>query len=412
MSKNIVLVVGAGISGITASVEIAEVGYDVILIEKLPYLGGRVSQISQYFPKFCPPFCGLEINYQRLKNNSLIKVYTSTTIKNISGSKGNFTVLLETKPTFINNNCTICGECVKVCPVERNNDFNYNMDKTRAIYIPHKMAFPLKYSIDENVCLKDKCNKCTEVCDYGAIDLKEKEKLIKINVGSVLLATGWQPYDANKINKLGFNTHPDIITNVMMERLCALDGPTGGIIKRPSDNITPKKIAFVQCAGSRDENHLPYCSGVCCSATLKQAVNYIKQTPEGLAKVFYIDLRISGRNEDLLSEINNNTNIDLIKGKVVNIEIEKETKKVVVEAEDILSGIKIREQVDMVILATGIVPTKLNLDQIKHDNNGFIIPEQSEDGIFPVACAKKPLDVSSSVKDSTGMALKAIQTLK
>ncbi|MBI9039722.1 MAG: CoB--CoM heterodisulfide reductase iron-sulfur subunit A family protein [Bacteroidales bacterium] len=411
MPENKILVAGGGISGITTAIEAAEAGNEVILIEKLPYLGGRVALMNRYFPKLCPPYCGLEINFRRIKDNKRIRVLTSTEITNISGNKGNFNVELIKKPEFVNENCTVCGECEKVCPVERPDEFNYNTSKTKAIYLPHEMAFPYKYIIDEKYCLKFNCNKCLEACKYDAINLSAQAKIINEKVTGIVFATGWKPYDASLIENLGFDKFPDVITNVMMERLAAPNGPTNGKILRPSDNKKPKTIAFVQCAGSRDEKHLPYCSAVCCSASLKQAIYIIEKEPETKIKIFYIDLRLSGRNEDFLNKVKEIKNIELIKGKVGLIEQNPENKALIASAENIMSGKIIKEEFDMIVLATGMQPEAINLKNIKCDESGFIIPEFLEDGIFAASCSKKPLDVSASLKDATGMALKAIQTL-
>ncbi len=411
MPENKILVAGGGISGITTAVEAAEAGYEVILIEKLPYLGGRVAGMNRYFPKLCPPYCGLEINFRRIKDNKRITILTSTEIKNISGSKGNFNVELISKPEFVNENCTVCGECEKVCPADRPNEFNYNTSKTKAVYLPHEMAFPYKYSIDEKICLKENCNKCLEACKYNAIDLLELTKVVNENVAGIVIATGWKPYNASLIENLGFDKYPDIISNVMMERLAAPNGSTNGNIIRPSDYTKPKTIAFVQCAGSRDEKHLPYCSSVCCSASLKQAMYITEKEPETKIKIFYIDLRLSGRNEDFLNKVKEVKNIELIKGKVGLIEQNPETKALIASAEDIMSGKIIKEEFDMIVLATGMQPEAINLKNIKCDESGFIIPDFLEDGIFATSCTKRPLDVSASLKDATGMALKAIQTV-
>jgi quinone-modifying oxidoreductase, subunit QmoA len=411
MPENKILVAGGGISGITTAVEAAEAGYEVILIERLPYLGGRVAGMNRYFPKLCPPYCGLEINFKRIKNNKRITVFTSTEIKNISGTKGNFNVELIRKPEFVNENCTVCSECEKVCPADRPDEFNYNSSKTKAIYLPHEMAFPYKYSIDEIYCIKENCNKCLEVCKYDAIDLSAQTTVFNEKVAGIVFATGWKPYNASLIENLGFDKFPDVITNVMMERLAAPNGPTNANILRPSDNTKPKTIAYVQCAGSRDEKHLPYCSAVCCSASLKQALYIIEKEPETKIKIFYIDLRLSGRNEDFLNKIKSVKNIELIKGKVGLIEQNPENKALNAIAEDIMSGKIIKEEFDMIVLATGMQPETINLKNIKCDESGFIIPEFLEDGIFAASCTKKPLDVSSSLKDATGMALKAIQTV-
>ncbi|HAF29268.1 MAG TPA: heterodisulfide reductase subunit A [Bacteroidales bacterium] len=401
-----VLVIGGGISGITTAVEIAEVGKEVILIEKEPYLGGNVVKFNNYFPKLCPPTCGLEINFRRIKQNPGINYFTSTEVVEIAGEKGNFKAKLKTEPLYIKNNCTACGKCAEVCPEERPNDFNYGFTKNKAAYLPHEMAFPYKYFIDDEYCKKESCNKCVEVCNYDAIDLNAKEEIREIEVSSVVIATGWKNYDASKIDNLNYSTSKNIITNVEFERFIASNGIGENKLLRLSDKNEPKKIAFVQCAGSRDENHLPYCSAVCCSASLKHALTIQELYPKSEIKIFYIDLRVAGRNEDFLVKVQNNKNIELIKGKVGKI-TETENNNLILEAEDILSGKKIKYEADMVVLATGIVPSNLNLN-LEKDKNQFMLDIQTE-GIIPVACSRKPMDVSSSVKDATAAALKAIQ---
>jgi len=400
-----VLVIGGGISGVTTAVEIAEVGKEVILIEKESYLGGNVVKFNNYFPKLCPPTCGLEINFRRIKQNPRIKYYTSTEVQEISGEKGNFKVKLETTPQYVKNNCTACGKCIEVCPEERSDEFNYGYTKTKAIYLPHEMAFPYKFNIDDDFCKKESCNKCVEVCEYEAINLSAKKELTEIEVSSIVTATGWKNYDASKIDNLNYSESKNIITNVEFERFIASNGIGDNKLLRPSDNSEPKRIAFVQCAGSRDENHLPYCSAVCCSASLKHALTIQELYPKSEIKIFYIDMRVAGRNEDFLVKVQNNKNIELVKGKVGKI-TETESNNVILEAEDILSGKKIKYEAEMAILATGIVPSDINLN-LNKDQNHFITDSQ-KDGIFPVACSRKPMDVSSSVKDATAAAVKAI----
>ena len=401
-----VLIIGGGMSGITTTVEIAEVGKEVILIEKEPYLGGNVVKFNNYFPKLCPPTCGLEINFRRIKQNPRIKYYTSTEVQEITGEKGDFKVKIKTSPQYVKNNCTACGKCLEVCPEERPNDFNYGFTKTKAIYLPHEMAFPYKFNIDDEYCKGESCNKCVEACEYNAIDLSAKEKITNLKVSSIVVASGWKNYDASKIENLNYSTSKNIITNVEFERFIASNGVGENKLLRPSDNLEPKKIAFVQCAGSRDENHLPYCSAVCCTASLKHALNIQELYPKSEIKIFYIDMRVAGRNEDFLAKVQNNKNIELVKGKVGKIN-EIESNNLILEAEDILSGKKMNYEAEMVVLATGIEPMGLNLN-LNTDKYNFITDNQTN-GIYPVACSRKPMDVSSSVKDATAAALKALQ---
>jgi quinone-modifying oxidoreductase subunit QmoA len=231
----------------------------------------------------------------------------------------------------------------------------------------------------------------------------------------VIWATGWEPYDAKKIDNLGFGVYPNIITNMMMERLAAPNGPTSGSILRPSDGKAPESVAFVQCAGSRDENHLPYCSYICCMASLKQATYVREQFPEAKIYVFYIDLRAPGqRYEKFYQQIKADENIFFVKGKVAEV-AESADGAITVTAENAVTGEKINQTVDMAVLATGMQPTvavkgKLPAD-LAYSEDGFIINDFEKGGMFAAGCANKPADVVSSNQNATGMALKAIQTL-
>jgi len=409
-----ILVVGGGISGLTTAVEAAETGYDVYLVEKEASMGGRVAQLNQYFPKLCPPSCGLEINYQRIRKNPKIKYLTLSEVESIAGQPGDYDVTVKVHPRYVNENCTSCNACTEACPVERPNDFNFGIDTTKAIYLPHQMAFPMRYVVDGKACKGAECGKCVEACKYDAIDLNAQPETVSLKVGSVVFATGWNPYDATQMENLGFGKSQNVITNMMMERYAALNGPTQGRIVKPSDGSEPQTIAFVQCAGSRDENHLSYCSYICCMASLKQATYIREQYPEAKIYIYYIDLRAPGRYEKFLKKIEEDGNVVFIKGKVADITENPETGKVIVEAEDILGGGKVKQEVDLAILATGMQPTTAEKKlpaNLKYDENGLVLDGPNGSGIYAAGCAKRPVDVTTSVKDATGAALKAIQTM-
>ena len=406
-----VLVVGGGISGLTVALEAAEVGKnDVFLIEKNPYLGGRVAQLNQYFPKLCPPSCGLEINFKRIKSNRSIRVYTMTEVTKVSGGPGNYEVELLIRPRYINSNCTGCNDCVKVCTDERDNDFNFGMDKTKAVYRPHEMSYPMRYVLDMDACSPENAQKIKEACKYDAVDLDMKPETVTLNVGSIVWATGWNPYDPTKMDNLKFNESDSIITNMMMERLASPGGPTEGKILRPGDNKEPESFAFVQCAGSRDENHLEFCSYICCMATMKQ-ITYIRERyPEAKIYVFYIDLRTPGKYEKFREKVMNDENTSFIKGKVAEIKIEDDGGVTVV-AENAVTGNKVEQKVDLVVLATGMEPAFKEQGAalgLQMDSNGFIIPDYDQ-GTISAGCAKKAADVVTSNQSATAAALKAIQ---
>ncbi len=405
-----ILVVGAGIAGISTALEAAETGYSVILIEKNPNVGGRVVQLNEYFPKLCPPTCGMEINIRRLKDNSKINLITLATVDEINGEKGNYKVKIKEKPRYVTNRCTACNDCVEVCPVERPDEFNYGLNTTKAIYLPYNNAFPQKFVIDDSVCTMEECGKCVTACKYQAIDLNMKSQEYFVNVKSIVWATGWDPYDANKLDKLGFGTYPNVITNVMMERLAAPNGPTEGKIEIPGvENI--KKVAFVQCAGSRDENHLEYCSSVCCMASLKQA-HYIRERYEDAEiHVFYIDIRSPGFFEDFYRNVERDEKIFFHRGKIAKVFKNPDTDKLTVEAEDTLSNQLQQMEFDLVVLATGMQPTaSKNGSPVKQylDDNGFL---SDNDEIVGCGVCSNPQDVATTVQEATGAAMKAVLNL-
>jgi len=409
-----ILVVGGGISGLTAALEAAEVGYEVFIVEKSPSLGGRVAQLNKYFPKLCPPTCGLEINYRRIKDNPRIKVFTLAEVEKVDGKPGNYIASVRLNPRYVNENCTCCGECEKACEAEIANDFNFGLNKRKGAYLPHAMAFPYRYVISPQIIGTENANRCKEACPYDAVDLDMQPKTIDLNVGSIIWATGWEPYDAAKIDNLGFGMYPNIVTNMMFERMAANNGPTGGKIERPSDGKAPESVAFVQCAGSRDENHLPYCSYICCMASLKQATYIREQYPDATIYIFYIDLRTPGyRYERFYNKIKEDEKVVFIKGKVAEI-VEAENDCITVVAENAVTGEKIRQTVDMAVLATGMQPTaaasRLPAD-LQFTEDGFIVNDFEKGGMFAAGCANKPADVVTSNQNATGMALKAIQTL-
>lgn len=405
-----VLVVGGGISGITAALEAAEVGNDVFLIEKNSYFGGRVAQLNQYFPKLCPPTCGLEINFKRIKDNRKIRTYTLTTVKSISGGPGNFEVQLETAPRYINSNCTACGDCGQVCTDEIDDAFNLGMKKIKAAYLPHVMAFPRRFVLAKEACSAASLDAIKAACKYNAVDVDMQPQTFTLKVSSIIWSTGWNPYDANKITNLNYNSSPAIITNMMMERLAADNGPTCGKIVRPGDNKEPASFAFVQCAGSRDENHLEHCSYICCMATFKH-ISYIRnQYPDAKIYVFYIDLRTPGKYENFREKFMADPNTTFIKGKVADIVAERDGGVTVV-AENAVTGTKIHQKVDLCILATGMEPALGEQGKalgVNMDGNGFIVSDP-EKGMISAGCAKSAVDVYSSGQSSTAAALKAIQ---
>jgi quinone-modifying oxidoreductase subunit QmoA len=410
-----IVVIGGGIAGVSAALEAAEAGYEVTVIEKNPYLGGRVAQLYRYFPKLCPPYCGLEINFRRIKDNPKIRFHTMAEVEKISGRPGNFEVTVALHPRYVNDRCTACNACVAVCPAERPNAFNLGMGKTKAIYLAHELAFPMKYAIDDSACRLTECAKCVEVCEYDAIDLTMPPKTMTLQAGAIIIATGWDPYDAGRIDNLGFGTYPDVITNVMMERLAAPNGPTKGKILRPSNGREVQSAVFIQCAGSRDENHLGYCSGICCLASLKEATYLRERNKDARAHIFYIDLRTPGTYEFFQQKVRRDDHVTIMKGKVARVTEDPASGQLVVEAEDILAAGKTRLSVDLVVLASGMVSSLARgapAGPVALDGDHFVLAAQTGEGIFAAGCARAPVDVAASVQDATAAAAMAIETIQ
>lgn len=406
-----ILVVGGGISGITAAVEAAEVGREVFLVEKRPYLGGRVTQLNRYFPKLCPPNCGLEINFQRIKRNPNLTLYTMAEVTSISGEAGNYNVTVEIAPRYVNEKCTGCGLCVEAAKTEIPDEYNFGMKKVKAAYLPQEFAMPMCYVIDPSVIGTEEANEIKASCPYDAVDLEMQPKTETLNVGAIIWATGWKPYDANNLENLAFGAAKNVVTNMMFERLASASGPTGGKLLRPSDGKEISNIAFVQCAGSRDENNLAFCSYICCLASLKHTTYIREQYPDAEVTIFYIDIRALGKYESFFQKIEKDPKVKFVKGKVAKIVEDPETGDVILEAEDIFQGGKTQEKFEMAVLATGMEPSASDgaPSGISADDSGFVAGGDNGAGIFSAGCAKKPLDVASSVQDATAAAMKAIQ---
>ena len=410
-SDKAILVIGGGIAGMTAAVEAAEVGYKVVLVESEPCLGGRVVRMNQYFPKLCPPTCGMEINARRIRQNPLITVYTMSEVQAVSGSPGDYTVTIQVNPRYVTGKVDLDDSHAEALGGERDDAFNVGMCKTKALYRPYPLSFPAKWVLDPEALGSEGASKVAQAVPEGAIDLDMQPQTAEIKAGAIVVATGWRPYDAGKIDNLGFGACKNVITNVMMERLVAESGPTGGKIQRPGDDAEPSSVAFVQCAGSRDEKHLQYCSGVCCMASLKQARYVREKLPEANVTIFYIDIRPTGRHEKFYYDLLGDEKVTFVKGKVAKV-TEESGGGLKLDVEDSITGVKHGDTFDLVVLATGMVPNmaagKLPIADLTLDEYGFVVDGQDK-GIFAAGVARHPIEVTRTVKEGTGAALKAIQ---
>ena len=401
------LVVGAGIAGITAALEAAEFGQDVVLLEKEPSVGGRVLRNHQYFPKMCPPACGMEINTKRLDKNPRVRVLTQAQVTAAQRDGDGWRVTVRTAPQYVTSACTACGDCSKVCPSTVADSFNLGMGKLPAIRIPHVDAWPRRYVLSREACAAG-CRACADACKVpGALALDAQETQEELSVSAIVVATGWAPYPIEKLPDLGGGVLPDVIANVQLERFAAPAGPTGGKIRRPSDGKEPRRVAFVQCAGSRDVNHLAQCSAICCMATSKQSLYVKEQLPDAQVTVYYIDRRTPGRNESLLTDAEA-AGVKFVKGKVGKV-TQGRAGALLLRVEDIEAGTLGEVEADLVVLATGMDPRgngELALPVVR-DGDGFAVDERTA-RIFAAGVARRPEDVAATVRDATGAAAKAV----
>ena len=410
-----ILVVGGGISGLTAALEAAETGKRVVLVEKRPYLGGRVAQLYKYFPKLCFPTCGLEINQRRAKMNPNVTVLTMAEVTNIEGEAGNYTATVNLAPRYINERCTACGDCAKAVTAEFDDEFNYGLGKRKGAYLPHRMAHPMRYVLDPRILGTPDAEKAKAACKYGAVDLEMSPEQIRFNAGAVIWATGWKPYDAAKIQPYGYDRIKNVITNVEFERLADPSGPTGGKILRPSDGKEAKNVAFIQCAGSRDHNHLLHCSRICCMASLKQTT-YVSEAfgDQADISIYYIDIRAIDRFEDFYAKVKANPRVKFIKSKVASIVENKGNGNPVLNGVDTEGYHRYANEHDLVVLAVGMEPS-VDKDKfpvkIVINEEGFIEPAPENGGVFAAGSAADALDVNRAVQHATAAALRAIQVV-
>jgi len=409
-----ILVVGGGISGLTAALEAAETGKQVVLVEKRPYVGGRVSQLYKYFPKLCHPTCGLEINQRRAKMNPNLTILTMAEVSSIEGEPGNYVATVKVAPRHVNDNCTACGDCAKAVSAEFDDEYNYGLTKRKGAYLPHVMAHPMRYVIDPRIVGTEDGEKAKAACKYDAVELDQAAQEIRLPAGAVIWATGWKPYDAAKIQPYGHGRVPNVVSSVEFERMADPKGPTGGKIVRPSDGKEARKVAFIQCAGSRDRNHLLHCSRICCMASLKQTTYVTDAYEDADVSVYYIDIRAIDRFEDFYAKIKAKPNVKFIKSKPASIVANNATGSPVIHGVNTEGYVRYADEHDLVVLAIGMEPS---VDKASFpvglviNEEGFIEPAPENGAIFAAGCSADALDVNRAVQSATAATLRAIQVV-
>ncbi len=417
-----ILIVGGGIAGITAALELGYLGYKVHLVERKPSIGGNMAKLTKVFPTLDCAQCILTPRMAEVGRNPNVTLYTYGEVQEVSGRPGNYDVKVFMKPRGVDvQKCRNCGVCAKVCPVSVSDEFNEGLSQRKAAYIEFPQAVPSAYVIDFKSCTK--CEKCEKLCPAKAITLADQGSTVDLHVGGIIMATGYQLYDAKKLETFGYSTYKDVITMMDLERFVSATGPTSGYVKR-ADGTDVKKMAIVLCAGSRDKNYIPYCSRICCMYALKQAFVLKKMLGIDVA-IYYTDIRATGKGYEDLYWRDQEAGVTFIRGKIAEVYKDNKTGKLVAVAEDTISGELTEDQYDMIALATPMVsPEGLKelADKMKVSigEDGFITEKHPKldpvdsltAGIFACGCALSPKDVRDTVSDGLGASAKAALFLK
>jgi len=356
------LVIGGGISGISAALDLANSGFTVYLVEKSPTIGGRMAQLDKTFPTMDCSSCILTPKMVSVSRHPNVKLFTYAEVKDVQGFIGNFKVKVLQKPKYVDEKkCTACDECTKICPVEIPDEFNAYLSWRKAIYIPFPQAVPPSYVLDEVNCLgltPLACGKCKDVCEPEAIDYDQAPKEIELDVDTIVVATGYDPYNPLSDQEYNYGVFQNVVTSLEVERMLNASGPTAGKVLRPSDLKEPRRVVYAQCVGSRNERTNLYCSRVCCMYAVKQARQLKEKHPEIDVRVFYIDIRAFGKGfEEFYERTAKDYGVLFTRGRVAEILEEPKTQNLVVRAEDTLSGNPLEIEADLVVLSVGIIPS-------------------------------------------------------
>jgi len=411
-----VLVIGGGVAGLEASLDLADKGYKVHLIERLPTIGGKMALLYKVFPtNDCAP-CILAPKTAYANIHPNINLLTNSEVANVEGHIGNFSVVVNQKPRYVDEKkCTGCGLCIEKCPTKVIDDeYSRGIGERKAIYIPYNQAIPRKAVIDSQNCLyfqKDACRLCEKVCPAQAIDFKQEPKAIELKVGAIIVATGFDEYNPDQKVEYGYRRYGNVITQFQLARLLDIDGPTKGRLLRPTDKKEPRSIAMIQCVGSRDENANGYCSSVCCMYALKHA-QIIKEMvlPDAQVYISYIDMRTAGKGFEEYYRRTREIGINFIHGRPSEVIENNETKNLILKVEDSDIGELIKLEADLVVLSCATVPSQgtkqlAGLLGINLDANGFfkeIHPklrpvETNIRGIYICGSAQGPKDIPDSI---------------
>lgn len=424
-----VLVVGGGVAGIQAALDCADAGMEVVMVEREPSIGGKMSKLDKTFPTVDCSSCILGPRMVEIAQHERVDLHAYSEIESVSGYVGNFEVTIRKKATYVDwSTCTGCGLCTEKCPAKKSHDrFNEGLGPTTAINIPFPQAIPKKAHINAEYCRKlidGKCGVCAKVCPSGCIRYDMEDELVTVKVGAIIAATGYDLMDWSIYKEYGGGNYPDVISSLQYERMLSASGPFGGHIKRPSDGKEPKNIVFVQCVGSRDVSvGRPYCSGFCCMYTAKQAILTKDHIPDSQSYVFYMDIRSPGKGYDEFTRrVQEEYGAQYIRGRVSMVY--PQNGKMIVRGADTLAGAQVEIEADLVVLAVGgeasqNAPKLAEKLRISYDSYGFFMEghpklkpvETNTAGVYLAGSCQGLKDIPSSVAQGSAAASKVLGLL-
>ncbi len=409
-----------------AALDIANAGYEAVLVERLPSIGGRMAQLSETFPTLDCSQCILTPRTVEVGHHDNIRLLTYSEVESITGEPGHFQVRIRRHAAYVDwDKCTGCGLCQEKCPKKVPAEFQRGIGLRKAIYTLSPQAVPNKPVIDRETCIffqRGKCRACEKFCPVGAIDYEQEDAFIEVEVGAVILATGYNLYSLENLSEYGSGKVPDVIDALAFERLLSASGPTAGKVRRPSDGREPKEIVFVQCAGSRAPGrYMPHCSKVCCMYSAKQAILYRHRVHDGQSYIFYIDIRSPGkRYDEFIQRAMEEEGVVYLRGKVSKIY--RQDDRVVVMGADTLSGEQVRIAADLVVVAPALIPRPetrrlAQMLGVEIDEIGWLTPangdlqpvETNRPGVFLAGTATGPMDIPETVAHASAAAAKVLQ---
>jgi heterodisulfide reductase subunit A len=436
LSEQSVVVVGGGIAGIQASIDLANMGFRVYLVEQTPSIGGRMAQLDKTFPTNDCSMCILAPKMIECAGHENVELLTYSELAEVRGTEGDFKVTVRRKPRYVDlTRCTGCGECVERCPRRVPDEFNMELDRRKAIYLPFPQAVPRKVTIDEEACLyltKGRCRVCEEACQAGAIDFEQQEEILELEAGALLLATGFDPFDPASLEEYGYGKIENVITGLEYERLICASGPTGGHLERPSDGKVPGAVAFIQCVGSRDVNYKPYCSSVCCMHATKEAILANEHYPDLKSFIFYTDMRAVGKQfQEYIIRARDEYDVSYVRSRPGKITVDEETSNPIVWYDETVyseAGDPVRRvtslKVGLVVLCQALVPHTVHQEMaqklgLELDESGFIAIEDrlvrpvdtSVAGVFACGFCQGPQDIPDSVIQASAAAARVAEIL-